>query len=363
MVSDWVSRWFSKFKKYLFTYRDGFYELPYLANSPELIVESMSSMPFIKNDSRKNYFTTNTMFVKGDGHYQELEEGLWIIMSNIEVKKNLSFKLYYEPGIPADYHFLTLYINAGQKTVELPRINFDIDNIDRSWTFFKAGSEALNTHFKGQKSIFFTIYLSKDWVNRNLAVNGQLHHQFLQDFFDSDKDCIFLPNFLEEKKGLYQNLVNSILNKDENGVKDLLLLKSRTFEIISSFMTKLDQFDANSVQHSLPEKDKRKLIKVEYLLGKAIFDIFPSIQYLAKEVGVSETKLKSDFKSMYGSTIFQYYKKKQMLYAKEIMQTSNASVKEIAYTLNYNNQSKFAAAFKKIHGHLPSELNSICELK
>jgi hypothetical protein len=82
-----VKKWLKNFKKYFFSYKEGFYEIPFLANSPELIVESFGNMPFVKNYPDKRYFTTNNLFVNGDGHYQKIEEGLWIIISNISVKK------------------------------------------------------------------------------------------------------------------------------------------------------------------------------------------------------------------------------------------------------------------------------------
>lgn len=48
-----IKNWLSSFQKYFFYYRDGFYELPYIANSPELIVASFGSMPFVKNYPKK----------------------------------------------------------------------------------------------------------------------------------------------------------------------------------------------------------------------------------------------------------------------------------------------------------------------
>jgi hypothetical protein len=86
-----VKKWLNQFKKYFFTYKDGFFELPYLANSPELMIESFSSMPFMKQDCNKACFSADTPFLKGVGHYQKTEDGLWIILSDFEVKKNISF--------------------------------------------------------------------------------------------------------------------------------------------------------------------------------------------------------------------------------------------------------------------------------
>jgi AraC-like DNA-binding protein len=351
-----VKNWFSKFQKYLFYYKDGFYELPYLANSPQLMVESFRAMPFVKNYAKEGYYTISNMFVSGAGHYHEIEEGLWVIMSDFEVKKNLNFNLCYEYGIPADYHFLTLYLNRGTLTVKKPRINVNIDNIDRSWTLFKAGSKAQNTHFKGQKSIFLTIYFSQAWMEDNIASHGVLENTMLQQFFDSDEECLFLPYFLDEKRGIYEDLVESILNKDENGVRDPLMLKANTLNIIASFVAKLDDNRVNKVLVNLPDKDKRAVVRAQYMLNGAIFQSFPTIAAIAKEVGVSETKLKADFKRVYGMTLYQFYDQAQMKYARELLLKESLPVKEVAYTMGYASPGKFAAAFKKTYGVLPSEM-------
>lgn len=351
-----VKQWISKFQKYLFYYRDGFYELPYVANTPELMVESFSAMPFVKNYPSKGYYTISNIFLTGLGHYHKVEDGLWLIMSDFEVKRNVSFKLYYESGIPSEYNFLTLYLNRGRHEVHGPKIHVDIENIDRSWTLFKAGSKALNTHFKGQKSIFLTIYFSNEWMSKNISSHGVLENQLLQQFFDSKEECLFLPYFLDDKKSTFENLVNSILDKDENGVRDKLMLKANTLNIMASFVAKLSDAAVSKVLIRIPESDKRAVIKAEHMLNEAIFGMFPSIGFIAKSVGVSETKLKSDFKSVYGLTLYQYYSMLQMRYARELLLNEAISVKEVSYSLGYSNPGKFSAAFKKTHGVLPSKL-------
>jgi AraC-like DNA-binding protein len=45
-----------------------------------------------------------------------------------------------------------------------------------------------------------------------------------------------------------------------------------------------------------------------------------------------------------------------MAYAKEIIQTRQLPVKEIAYKLGYQHPGKFSHAYKKIHGHSPSQI-------
>jgi AraC family transcriptional regulator len=59
---------------------------------------------------------------------------------------------------------------------------------------------------------------------------------------------------------------------------------------------------------------------------------------------------------MYGCTPYRYFLAKQMAYAKEMIQTRQVTVKEIALKLGFQHAGKFSAAYKKIHGHSPSRV-------
>lgn len=351
-----VKNWLKRFKKYFFSYKDGFFELPFLANSPELIVESFRSMPFVKNFPEENYYTTNNLFLDGEGHYQQIEEGLWIIISNIQLKRDVSFKLYYDDNHPADYHYLTLYVNRGKKEIRSPKLHFSIDFQDRAWTLYKAHTECLNTHFAGQNSIYFTIYFSQRWLETNLSTNGILKHDKLALFFASKDEYLFLPNFLENKKLLYQSIIDSIIYKENT--KNLLELKSMTYELMTSFVETLDSIHVTSVSSAISERDKRYVQKAQFIIEQNIFDKFPSISVISKKIGISETKLKSDFKVLIGTSMYQYYLQKQMIYARELLVDKQLLIKEVATMIGYSNPSKFSIAFKNYFGYLPSDIEN-----
>lgn len=78
-----------------------------------------------------------------------------------------------------------------------------------------------------------------------------------------------------------------------------------------------------------------------------------TIEELSDEYGISETTLKSCFKGIYGTPIGMYMKTFRMHYAADLLQNSSQSVLDIAADVGYENQSRFAAAFKEIIGISP----------
>ncbi|BAH06038.1 helix-turn-helix domain-containing protein [Clostridium kluyveri] len=80
-----------------------------------------------------------------------------------------------------------------------------------------------------------------------------------------------------------------------------------------------------------------------------------TIEEMSKKYGIGATTLKSCFKGIYGTTIGNYMHYHRIKTAAFMLQNSYDSIAVIAAKVGYENQSKFAAAFKKITGMCPSE--------
>lgn len=81
----------------------------------------------------------------------------------------------------------------------------------------------------------------------------------------------------------------------------------------------------------------------------------PTIAQIAREVGMNETKLKRDFKSVYGEPIYQCFKKAKLQEAMNLLLSTDQSVREIAFRCGYTSQGQFSAAFRQIYGVTPME--------
>jgi len=73
----------------------------------------------------------------------------------------------------------------------------------------------------------------------------------------------------------------------------------------------------------------------------------PTLQALAKEVGLPTHYLKDGFKQIYGDTVFNFLWEYKMEYARRKLDTKKYNVSEVAYEVGYSTPSHFIAAFKK----------------
>lgn len=351
MVINRINNWFNLSKQYFFTYSEGFFNLSYLSNSPDVIVKSASKMPFMKHDTEKQMLHADTPFVKGAFYYVELEEGLWIMLSDMYYKNNLAYKPIYDKFLPANYYSISA------NTIENKRSNhsYEFNNFivqNNSISFSKPAKDFLNCHFKSSKETMTILYFNENWATKNI-INSPTTPLVLKKLF-GDPTKEFLNYYYNDRS--FKNLIDNISDSFVNSAKpNVFELKRMAYEYISLFFDSLEQKE-NLNSFSLSQKNKLKIQKVECYLTNDLYSKFPGIEVLAKKYKISPTKLKKDFKTLYGESLFEYFQKNKMRLALEHVENTSLKIKDIAIKFGYENDSKFSKAFFKHNHKTPSEL-------
>lgn len=162
---------------------------------------------------------------------------------------------------------------------------------------------------------------------------------------------------IEPLDSKYRQWMRKVTEVDDDSFLRLTIIQNRIMLMIERFFLHLyDKMKNPAFRVPLSQDDINRVMQIESILTKDIFQPAPSIQQLAKMVSISESKLKKDFKTMYGYPIYEYYQKARMQAAQEKLLTRRYSVKEVAMELGYANLSNFTIAFKKEFGILPSQL-------
>ncbi len=81
-----------------------------------------------------------------------------------------------------------------------------------------------------------------------------------------------------------------------------------------------------------------------------------TIQQVATELGVSYSNFRKLFKEHTGLSPATYQQELRLLRAKELLSTTELSIKEIAYRLNFESPDYFSSKFKSKMGFKPSDL-------
>jgi AraC-like DNA-binding protein len=348
-----VENWFAKFRPYLFAYKKGFFELQYLANSPEAMIGAFKKIPFVKFDDKKQSIAANSLFLNVLFYYREIEEEFFILCSETTFKANVSFRHYYDPTIPADYFCLSLRLDHQDKLLNSVINNAGIP--DDSWLLLKPGAKVVHHHFKGTSGRYISVYFTHRWLENYLEHINPEARKVWESFLKAESDHLICPRLsgavLFDLQTLYNLLFSPDDYKSETYTKTL---RKETLNYITVFSSKMRSENINERHFLVNNQERIHVLLVERLLQDYLLDKFPGIEELARKAGVSPTKLKTDFKLIHNQSLFQYYRSHQMLQAAQMLSEKTSTVKEVAHLLGYENASKFASAFKDQFGVLPS---------
>lgn len=107
----------------------------------------------------------------------------------------------------------------------------------------------------------------------------------------------------------------------------------------------------------LTMRDISRIYEARDILSDA-FVAPPSIERLARLVGLNQTKLKSAFKLVFGLTAYEFVRQCRMETAAEMLLTSDRSIAEIAYGVGFEYPANFTHAYQRFYGQLPSDARS-----
>lgn len=207
------------------------------------------------------------------------------------------------------YKGISIYLHINKLSYSMPEIlNYALDDINE----FK---EKL---FPSEK-YFWKVGNCINWVG------GKIERIFL--------DLNNLPDLEEKAKDNYIKIK----------VAELLLLLSETCA------------NENKAKNKYYLKSQTEIVK--NIHKEIINDLSKNVtlKELSDRYGMSQIGLKNCFKAMYGKSIAKYIKDYRMEYAACQLRKTDETVMNISASVGYENQSKFAAAFKELFGVNPTE--------
>jgi AraC-like DNA-binding protein len=102
----------------------------------------------------------------------------------------------------------------------------------------------------------------------------------------------------------------------------------------------------------LTETDIEFLAEAKKIIDKDTSKHYSIIE-IARQVGLSESRLTRGFRLQYGTGLFEYLEKMRLEKGKLLLETTNKTLKQISTSLGYKHTNNFSTAFKKKYGSTP----------
>ena len=347
------NKWTEFVTKNLFTSKEDFFELPYLSNSPKIKIDSITDISIANHNANLQSISTYNSFCKGNLKYRKIEEGLWLLSTTISFKQNIVAKAFYDLNQESDYYYLSYSIFE----YEFPAI---INNgepnrlLSKCWTFYKPKTEVATYFYKDTSGNFCNIVFSKKWAEKNIPKYCGTNSNEVLKFLNSETGFLTWLDIVPQMTDIAAEvaLILSKTIKSENLKKPIFTLLSNFFEVAVA---------EKRIQNYQPLKneDYANVARAEKIILQNLSKPFIGVAQIANMVNLSATKLKAAFKMVFGLSILQYHKQKNLQLAEQLIKNSEIPIKYIATITGYGSSSKFTAAFKKNFGTVPSDLRTI----
>jgi AraC-like DNA-binding protein len=210
---------------------------------------------------------------------------------------------------------------------------------------------------KGEPVLFAAIKLKRAPFLKNLSC---LRHEFpaamQQLLFENQTSRLLFP--ADEISLEAVNIIQSILRCKGDSLAKTCFTEGKTKELLALNIRRLALL-ANGV--TLPQIDRfayQAVSSVKEHLANRLHENH-TIEDLARLANTNRQKLKTGFKRLTGKTIGQYLRYERMEKAKALLLTSDASIREIALAVGYENPSHFARRFREHTEMLPLQFAAL----
>lgn len=208
--------------------------------------------------------------------------------------------------------------------------------------FFKGNAKSFEIYVKPSllKDLLGSVFVYSFEKLKNAIENS---NSFV--LWDKSK---FIPPSIRSK-------TNDIIQCPYKGEVRKIYLESKLTVLLIDFLLGRQTSKLSKSNIKLLNSDYLALVRVENYIRKNLKDPLKIVD-LADLAGFNATKLKRDFKKLYGVTIFKYITALRMEVAKSLIIQDGATIAHAAYEVGYANPQHFTTAFKRTMGYVPSEL-------
>ncbi|KLE03194.1 helix-turn-helix domain-containing protein [Aliarcobacter butzleri] len=221
----------------------------------------------------------------------------------------------------------TTYINSGDKKIIPFKEGFTTISLFENTQGFR--------EFKDKQINQIRLILSESFLRRNFQKS------LVEKYFFNKQNLQLIDFRLTSIQS--QFLLNDILNCSLVGELANIYKQGKIFELLSLEISKLQK---NEDDIFLDDYDRSAILKAKEILLNNLQNP-PSIVTLAKIVHLSEVKLKKGFKQIYKTSPYQLLVSHKMNLAKNMLESGEYNINEIALQVGYKFANNFTNAFYK----------------
>ncbi|WP_394746860.1 helix-turn-helix domain-containing protein [Spongiimicrobium salis] len=178
---------------------------------------------------------------------------------------------------------------------------------------------------------------------------GELFSDLLEELVHPKDHYVEGPSFFMTPE--MENIVDAFFTNSYTGKTKMMFFRSQITALLSHFFGQLAlKQEATSKPNHSAQLNKARDILLENLEDP------PSLLELSRAIGFNTTRLKKEFKAIFGVPVFKYLQNERLASAHKLISEKEATVQEAAWQVGYDSLSSFSNAFAKKFGYRPSQI-------
>lgn len=185
------------------------------------------------------------------------------------------------------------------------------------------------------------------WSEYWIGFKGVFMEQLLFNGLINKENCIYKVGLRDEILSLYQKAIE-VATKESIDYQQVLTGIANLILGLALAYDKEKQFESLTVMH---------MTKAKMIIRENIYEKITPVE-IAEQLNMSYSCFRKTFKTFTGFSPACYIQNLKIQVAKDILLSSDLSIKEVAFNLHFDNAEYFSAQFKKHIGVSPKDFRA-----
>ncbi len=249
--------------------------------------------------------------------------------------------------------FMMEFLISGDCLCKFSGYKNTVDKTSGFSSIFYVPGQTYRIEYKSGRQVVWLGILADLSVVRELLSDGirRISPQF-KKLLETGRTDIPLNLSIQTSPGMLA-VLDEILNCPYRGALGRMFAEGKALELLS-MMLAANFMEPVSRPH-VSRSDTDRLYHARHILEKSP-DEAPTMAGLARQVGMSETKLKRGFKQEFGKPVFEFLRGYRLETARKMLVSGKWNVTEAALEVGYSSVSHFSQIFQKEFGIFPSHM-------
>lgn len=299
----------------------------------------------LEGQVKDNFIIVPNTIQTGSRYFLKCEEG--IIALYIDVKYHTDVE-FIQKNSNDDFIAIYYTISESDAALTFDATSYKMSSLNYNLSVIDGSLEYMYTNKAGNEVFIFAILIKKN-ILRAYAEKNKGISKKINNMLNPKKNTFIQLDRMSNSS--YQALIE--LRKLKVGdISFDLNMMGTVYLLISDYLDKMAEEKSASLQ-LVNKTDLANIILAQQYLIENLESPFLGNKAIAQKFNMSESKFKSLFKKITGTSPNTFFIENRLIKAKELLSLKEFSVTEISKKLGFTDISYFASKFKKKYGILP----------